>query len=179
MWGGRKLESHLHKTLPPSKPIGESWELYDFPPGILDNSPNWISSVVSNGPLAGQTLHQIIEDFGPALHGDVPLIPPHNQFPILIKFLDARENLSVQVHPDAAYAAANPGAHLKTEAWYIVQADPGSVIYRGLKAGIDRETLRAAIAAGEIEQTLRTIPAKANHHVYLPSGTVHALGAGV
>src|SRR5204862_7555315 len=118
----------------------------------------------SNGPLAGQTHHQVIEDVGPALHGEIPLLPPHNQFPILIKFLDARENLSVQVHPDAAYAAAHPGAHLKTEAWYILQADPGSIIYKGLKPNIDRQTLRAAIAAGEVEQALNKIPARANQH---------------
>jgi len=179
MWGGRKLESLLNKKLPAGKQIGESWELYDFPPGVIDKSGNWVSSVVANGPLAGRTLHEIIADFGPALHGDVPLIPPHGQFPILIKFLDARENLSVQVHPDAAYAAANPGAHLKTEAWYIIDAEPGSIIYKGLKRGLDRSQLRHAIATDTIEETLQKIPAKAGHHVFLPSGTVHALGAGI
>jgi mannose-6-phosphate isomerase len=179
MWGGRKLESLLNKKLPPGKSIGESWELYDFPPGIIDNSNKWVSSTISNGPLAGRTLHEIIEDFGPALHGDVPLIPPHGQFPILIKFLDARENLSVQVHPDAAYAAAKPGAHLKTEAWYILDAEPGSIIYKGLKRGIDRAALRHAIATDSVEQTLQKTPAKPGHHVFLSSGTVHALGAGI
>src|SRR5437764_12728312 len=93
MWGGRKLETFLGKRLPAGKQIGESWELYDFPPGVLDNSPDWISSIVANGPLTGQSLHQLIADFGTALHGDIPLILPHNQFPIVIKFLDAREHL--------------------------------------------------------------------------------------
>jgi mannose-6-phosphate isomerase len=179
MWGGRKLESLLNKKLPPDKPIGESWEVFDFPPGIIDNSGKWVSSVIANGPLAGRTLHDVIQDFGPALCGDVPLIPPHGQFPILIKFLDARQNLSVQVHPDAVYAAANPGAHLKTEAWYIIDAEPGSIIYKGLKSGIDRAALRHAIATDTVEQALQKIPAKAGHHVFLPSGTVHALGAGI
>src|SRR4051812_8420313 len=179
MWGGRKLESLLNKKLAAGKSIGESWELYDFPPGVIDKSSNWVSSIVSNGPLAGRTLHEIIHDFGHALHGDVPLVPPHGQFPILIKFLDARETLSVQVHPDAAYAAANPGAHLKTEAWYIIDAEPGSIIYKGLKRDIDRASLRHAIATDTIENALQKIPAKPGHHVYLPSGTVHALGAGV
>ena len=179
MWGGRKLESLLKKKLPAGKQIGESWELYDFPSGVIDKSNNWVSSVVSNGPLAGRTLHEIIQDFGPALYGDVPLIQPHGQFPILIKFLDARENLSVQVHPDAAYAAANPGAHLKTEAWYIIDADAGSIIYKGLKRGVDRSQLRHAIATDAVEESLQKIPAKAGHHVFLPSGTVHALGAGI
>src|SRR5438445_1941304 len=135
--------------------------------------------MIANGPLAGRTLHEIIADFGPALCGDVPLIGPQGQFPILIKFLDARENLSVQVHPDAAYAAANPGAHLKTEAWYIIDAQSGSVIYKGLKGGVDRSALRHAIATDRVEETLQKIPVKAGHHVYLPSGTVHALGGGI
>src|SRR5437763_9479452 len=163
MWGGRKLESLLKKKLPAGKQIGESWELYDFPPGVIDKSNNWVSSVVSYGPLAGRTLHEIIQDFGPALYGDVPLITPHGQFPILIKFLDARENLSVQVHPDAAYAAANPGAHLKTEAWYIIDAEPGSTIYKGLKAGVDRAERRHAIATDTVGQTPATMHAGRAH----------------
>ena len=85
----------------------------------------------------------------------------------------------MQVHPDAAYAAANPGAHLKTEAWYIIDAQSGSVIYKGLKGGVDRSALRHAIATDSVEETLQKIPAKAGHHVYLPSGTVHALGGGI
>src|SRR5688500_11223353 len=86
MWGGRKMESLLGKRLPVGKQIGESWELYDFPPGVIDDSQKWASSVVANGPLSGRTLHELIEEFGPAVHGDVPLIAPHGQFPILIKF---------------------------------------------------------------------------------------------
>jgi mannose-6-phosphate isomerase len=179
MWGGRKLETLLGKRLPPSKPIGESWELYDFPPGVIDQSGEWVSSVVANGPLAGRTLHELIGDFGTALHGDVPLIGPEGQFPILIKFLDARENLSVQVHPDAAYAAANPGTYLKTEAWYIIDAEAGSMIYKGLKVGVDRARLRHALATDGVEEMLNKIAAKAGHHVFLPSGTVHALGGGI
>jgi mannose-6-phosphate isomerase len=145
---------------------------------VIDDSGKWVSSVVANGTMAGRSLHELLEEFGPAIHGDVPLIPPHGQFPILIKFLDARENLSIQVHPDAAYAAANPGTHLKTEAWYIIDADPGAIIYKGLKKGVDREALRRAIEAGRIEETINKVPVRPGHHVFLPSGTVHALGAG-
>src|SRR5438874_8340553 len=123
MWGGRKIETILGKPLPPGKLIGESWELYDFPPGVVDSSDQWISSEIANGPLAGQTLHALISEFGSELHGDVPLIAPHDstgltgagQFPILIKFLDAQQDLSVQVHPDGNYAATHRGAHLKSE----------------------------------------------------------------
>src|SRR5436309_15387482 len=116
IWGGRKIETVLGKTLPPGRTIGESWELYDFPPGVVDKSSDWVSAQLSNGPLAGRTIHQLVEEFGVDLLGDVQPVGPHKQFPILIKFLDAKEDLSVQVHPDQSYAAANSGDHLKTEA---------------------------------------------------------------
>src|SRR5579864_383711 len=126
VWGGRKLQTVLDMPIPPAKLIGESWEIFDFPPRVIDGSDGWVSSVVAGGPLAGRTLHELVGAFGADLHGDVPLCGAHGQFPILIKFLDAREDLSVQVHPDQAYASANPHAHLKSEAWYVVQSDPGS-----------------------------------------------------
>src|SRR5918998_3895728 len=121
MWGGRKLEGLLGKPLPPEKGIGESWELYDFPPGVVDKSADWVSSEIANGPHAGRTLHWAVKEFGPALHGDVPLMCGGEQFPILIKYLDAREDLSIQVHPTEAYCKDHPGAHLKNEAWYVLQ----------------------------------------------------------
>jgi mannose-6-phosphate isomerase len=178
IWGGRKLQDVLGKALPDGKTIGESWELYDFPPGIVDQSGQWVSSEVANGPLAGHTLHQLIEEYGPALHGNVPLLDGH-QFPILIKYLDAREDLSLQVHPTQEYADAHPGAHLKTEAWYVLQNDPGSKLYRGLKPGITREHFRSAIAAGSVLETVNAIPVKPGQCFFLPSGTVHALGEGI
>jgi len=179
IWGGRKIETDLGKPLPPGRPVGESWELYDFPPGVIDDSSAWVSAAVANGPLAGRSLHSLIDEFGPALHGDVPLVPPHGQFPLLVKFLDARENLSVQVHPDEAYAAAHPGAHLKTEAWYVLQNDPGAKLYKGIRPGTTREQFRAAIDAGTVEDLITAIPVKPDQCYYLPSGTVHALGAGI
>src|SRR5437868_2018503 len=111
IWGGRKLESVLAKALPAGKLIGESWELYDFPPGVVENSNEWISAEVANGPLAGRTLHWIVQEFGRELMGDVPLAGEAGQFPILIKFLDARQDLSVQVHPPREYAQRRPDAH--------------------------------------------------------------------
>jgi mannose-6-phosphate isomerase len=179
MWGGRKLHTVLGKPLPADKPIGESWELYDFPPGVVDASSDWVSVEIANGPHAGRTLHQLIEDFGDAVHGEVPLLSPHGQFPILIKFLDARENLSVQVHPDASYAAAHPEAHLKSEAWYVVQNDAGAKLYKGLVPGATRAMFAAALEQGTVEALLRTIEVKPGQCFYLPSGTVHALGEGV
>src|SRR5690349_21561647 len=131
IWGGRKIETILEKKLPPGQMIGESWELYDFPPGVVEGTSGWVSAEVANGPLAGKTLHQLVEQFGKDLYGDVSLVGELGQFPILIKFLDAREDLSIQVHPDDAYCRDNADAHLKSEAWYVVQADGGSRILKG------------------------------------------------
>ena len=179
MWGGRKIENVLGKALPPGKRIGESWELYDFPPGVVGGSGDWVSSAIANGPLAGRTLHWAVHHFGKALLGSVQPVGPHEQFPLLIKFLDAREDLSVQVHPDQQYADAHPDAHLKTEAWYIVEHDPGARLFKGLRAGSTCERFRAAVEAGDVERYLTSIPVSAGQCHYLPSGTVHALGAGI
>jgi len=179
IWGGRKLQTVLGKSIPPTVPIGESWELYDFPPGVVGSSKDWVSTEVAAGPLAGRSLHELVGEFGVDLYGSVPLSGPEGQFPILIKFLDAREDLSVQVHPDPAYSDAHPGAHLKTEAWYVLQSDPDSRLLKGLKPGTTREQFEAAITRGDVEQFINAIPTREGECFYLPSGTVHALGAGL
>ncbi|HEV7299127.1 MAG TPA: type I phosphomannose isomerase catalytic subunit [Tepidisphaeraceae bacterium] len=179
IWGGRKIETVLGKPLPSEKQVGESWEIYDFPPGVVDGSDRWVSAIVINGPLAGKTLHELVTAHGVALTGNVPLVGDHGQFPILIKYLDAREDLSVQVHPPQAYADAHPGAHLKTEAWYVVQNDPGSRLLKGLAPGVTREAFEKSIQDGTVESKIQAIPIKPGDCHYLPSGTVHALGAGI
>lgn len=179
MWGGRKLETVLHKRLPPAKSIGESWELYDFPPGVCDGSADWVSAPIVNGPLAGKTLHWAVEEFGPDLLGSIERVGPHGQFPILIKFLDAREDLSVQVHPDENYARLHPEAHLKSEAWYVIQNDPGARLLKGLTPGTTRQQFQQAISDGTVERHIQTCPVKPGQCFYLPSGTVHALGGGI
>lgn len=178
IWGGRKFETILGKQIPQGL-IGESWELYDFPPGIVDGADGWCSADVAEGPLKGRTLHSLVEEFGPDLYGDVPLVGQHGQFPILIKFLDAREDLSVQVHPPQAYADSHPGAHLKTESWYVFQHEPGSRILKGLAAGATRAKFEASIKDGTVEDLINAIPVKDGDCYHLPSGTVHALGAGI
>src|SRR5665213_347824 len=179
LWGGRKIETFLGKPLPPGKPVGESWELYDFPPGVVGDSARWISSPIANGPLAGRSLHSVVQEFGRELMGDVPTVGPHGQFPLLVKFLDAREDLSVQVHPDSAYASEHPEAHLKTEAWYIMAHDPGARLFKGLQPGVTRDSLRAAIEDGTVEAHLKSVSVRVGQCHYLPSGTLHALGAGI
>jgi mannose-6-phosphate isomerase len=179
MWGGRKLETELGKRGLPAGPIGESWEIYDFPPGVVDNSKGWLSAVVANGPLAGRTLHELTTQFRRDLYGDVSPLPPHDQFPLLIKFLDAREDLSIQVHPDSKYAASHDDAHLKSEAWYIVQSDPGSRLFKGTKPGTTHPQFTEAAEAKDCDRLLNTIEVRQGDCFYLPSGTVHALGAGI
>ena len=181
IWGGRKLQTLLGKALPQNAPVGESWELYDFPPGLVEAGSSWTSSVVAEGPLAGRSLHELLERFGPDLHGDVPLITTEAgpQFPLLVKYLDAREDLSLQVHPDAAYAAAHPGAHLKTEAWYILQNEPGARIYKGVRTGVTRDRFAAALADDSVMDLVEAVEVKPGECHFLPSGTLHALGAGI
>src|SRR5439155_20607976 len=142
-------------------------------PGRVDASGHWLTTEFANGPLAGRTLHSVVAEYGPALHGDVQLINGE-QFPILIKFLDAREDLSLQVHPDEQYARCNPGCHLKTEAWYVMENDPGAKLYRGLKQGVTKERLRAGIADGSVMEQVNAVEVKEGQCFYLPSGTVHA-----
>jgi len=180
VWGGRTLEG-LGRTLPggPEVKIGESWELAD----LAATSPSGgggepARSVIRNGPLMKRTVGDVARDFGPVVTGTMDLAAD-GSFPLLFKYLDARENLSVQVHPSAEYAAEHEDAHLKSEAWYVVAADPGAVIYRGVVDGTDPDRFQSAIEDGSVADLLQREDAVPGQCVYLPSGTVHALGAGV
>lgn len=171
VWGGRSLEE-FGKVLPAGEKIGESWEVADLPDSIEDGR-----SIIANGELAGLTLREAIRRHHDQIMGGAKLI--NGGFPLLIKFLDARENLSVQVHPDEKYAAAHPEAHLKSEAWVVVQADHGAKIYNGIRRGITPEQFAGHIRSGEVVNDLIAVPARVGDCHYLPSGTCHALGAGV
>jgi mannose-6-phosphate isomerase len=172
VWGGRNL-ADLGKPLPSSTMVGESWELADLPESIEGGR-----SVIANGELAGRTLRAAIDAGRQEIMGAAEL-SAEGGFPLLLKFLDARENLSVQVHPDQAYVDRHPEAHLKSEAWFVLKADPGSVIYRGVKPHVSAEDFARHIATGEVVDDLIAVEATPGACHYLPSGTCHALGAGI
>ncbi len=170
LWGGRRLSELLGRALPGPGPIGESWEVAD-----LGGEQS-----VARAPerMAGRTLGEIVRSWGSDLLGAAPLFG--GRFPLLIKYLDARENLSVQVHPDDATARTAGGLpRAKHEAWYVVAADPDACILRGLQRGVDRDQLREAIREDAVVSLLNRIPVKAGECYYVPCGTLHALGAGV
>jgi len=169
IWGGRNLERLFGKPLPAGKKIGESWELAD-----LESD----QSRVATGEAAGRTIRQLVEQWKEALIGPVGLY--EGRFPLLIKFLDAEQTLSVQVHPDAAAAEAlGEGVRPKYEAWYVVDARLDAAIYCGLKEGVTKQDVAEAAKTGTIGQLLRRFDAKPGDFFYLPAGTVHALGAGL
>jgi len=168
LWGGRKFETFLGKSLPPGENYAESWE-------ICDHFPD--QSLVARGPLAGVTLTALVAQHGRELLGKHY---PQSRFPLIVKFLDAAKTLSVQVHPNDAQAARlNPPDFGKTEAWVILEAEPESLIYAGLKPGIDRQDLETAVREGRCQDCLHSFHPQAGDCVYLPAGTVHALGAGL
>jgi mannose-6-phosphate isomerase len=168
IWGGRRLGTILHKPIGPERDYAESWEVADHREDV---------SRVAEGLLAGSTLRDLIRRLGPSLLG--PALGPQRQFPLLVKFLDANQVLSVQVHPDDVLGRRLANDNGKTETWVIIHAEPGSVIYAGLRPGIGREEFAAALEAGEVEPLLHRFPARPGDCVLIPAGTVHAIGAGV
>ena len=175
-WGGRRLETY-GKPLPTEGTFGESWDVADLPDEMV-NSSALSRSRVAQGSLTGATLHDLIEVWGPALLGSARPTDA-GDFPLLYKLLDARESLSVQVHPDADYVAQHPGAWLKTESWYIVDAAPGSVIYKDLRPGVTAGDVAAAAGGPDVIDMLQPVPALPGAFHHLPAGLIHAIGAGV
>ncbi|MEW6197272.1 MAG: type I phosphomannose isomerase catalytic subunit [Planctomycetota bacterium] len=166
-WGGRRLAELLHKKLPTGGPIGESWELV----GLAGQE-----SRVRDGPLAGRTLPELLSRWGPGLLDPARL--HSGRFPLLIKFLDAQQSLSIQVHPKPAGTGA-PTPGVKPEAWYVINAEPDAELYIGLKAGVTPAEVTQAAGTAVIADLLRAWPATAGACYLLPSGTPHALGAGI
>ncbi|WP_367874994.1 type I phosphomannose isomerase catalytic subunit [Luteolibacter sp. Populi] len=166
VWGGRELERQYGRTLPDTAPYGESWE-------IVDREGE--QSVVRSGPFAGRSLHELWTGNREEIFGSG--LPDSERFPILIKVLDARDELSIQVHPPAALAGAL-GGDPKTEMWYIAGADPGAKLHVGLKAGVNRPAFEEAIANGTVADCVHAIEPEIGQSIFIPSGRLHAIGAG-
>jgi mannose-6-phosphate isomerase len=166
IWGGRRLQQVLGKKLPPDEPIGESWEV---------SCRGEDNNLIRNGALAGKTLADVFHAHKEALVGGS--LPAGATFPLLNKFIDAHNLLSVQVHPDEAVAAAlGGGAEAKTEAWYVMHAAPGATLIKGLKPGVTREVLEKAIRDDTVPELLASVPVSAGDMVFVPAGCVHAMG---
>jgi mannose-6-phosphate isomerase len=164
VWGGRRLGEVLGKRLPTGENYGESWEISDHP---------LHRSIVAGGPWAGQPLRDLMEREPAALLGR------GGTFPWLVKFLDAGDWLSVQVHPDEEPVKRLwPGEGSKTEAWFVLEASPNSRVYAGLLPGVDEKALRQALARGTVAECLHSFQPRAGDCVFLPAGTVHAVGGG-
>ncbi len=175
-WGGTRLSAY-GKQAGPGARTGESWEVADLAPDVA-GTPDGERSPIANGALAGCTIADAVAAWGVELLGDGAAAPTGG-FPLLVKLLDAGEPLSVQVHPDAAYASTHPGTHAKSESWYVVDADEGAVLYLGLAVGVDAAALAAACDSGEVEDVLHAVPARPGDLHHVAAGTVHALGGGV
>lgn len=169
IWGGRRLQTVLNKPLPDDgQDYAESWE-------VVDHGDD--QSVVANGGLTGKTLSQLVSEHGTWLLGRHAPAP---KFPLLFKFLDCNRNLSVQIHPnDEQGATLDPPDLGKTEAWFIMSAEPGSKLYAGLKSEIDEASFRAHIEAGTSDEALHQLEPQAGDCVFIPAGTMHALGEGL
>jgi mannose-6-phosphate isomerase len=167
VWGGRELERVYGRELPDTvQPYGESWEIVDRP-----NE----QSIVDEGALAGTSLHELWitrreEIFGTGYDS-------HPRFPILIKILDARDDLSIQVHPPLD-RAEELGGEPKTEMWFIADCEPGAKLYVGLKRGVSRADFEQAVADGSVAACVHAIAPKPGDSIFIPSGRLHAIGAG-
>jgi mannose-6-phosphate isomerase len=168
VWGGRRLETLYGKFLPQGVPIGESWEVVDREDA---------QSVVHNGPYRGTTLHELWTSRREEIFGNAYADHQAPRFPILIKLLDARERLSVQVHPPE-HMSATLGGEPKTEMWYFADTQPGANIYVGLKTGVTREQFESLLREGRVEEAVHVIPVENGDSIFIPSGRLHAIGQG-
>jgi len=168
IWGGQNLKKKLNKLDLPSTNIGESWEISAHKEG---------ESVLDNGILKGKKLSEIFNEFGTEYFGDVKT--KYSEFPLLIKFLDAEDDLSVQVHPDNEYAQINEGSLGKEEIWYVLDAEPGSRLVYGLKEKITKSEFEDAINNDNVIENLNYVNVKKDDVLFIPAGTVHAIGKGI
>ena len=164
IWGGQKLASHFNRTLPTNEKIGESWEIVDRPED---------QSIVANGSFAGMSLKELLNQCGAKILG--PNYQQGKPFPILIKWLDCKETLSVQVHP---HKAQNLREETKTENWYIVDHEQDAKVYLGLREGVTKAEFTQALDENSVHHLLNTIETHKDDSFLIESGVVHAIGAG-
>ena len=169
VWGGRRLETLLGRTLPDASPYGESWE-------ISDRAHEQSECVLSDGSRS--TLHDLWQHHREAVFGSSLLTSTEPRFPLLMKILDACDDLSIQVHPPA-HIAAELGGDPKTEMWFVVHAEPGAKIYAGIREGITKADFEQAIADGTVADCVHVLEPKAGDCLFIPSGLIHAIGAGL
>ncbi len=170
IWGGQSMARTMNKKLPAGKPIGESWELSAVPGDI---------SVVSNGKLAGNNLEELIEVYMGELVGDTVYNRYGLLFPLLIKLIDAQDDLSIQVHPDDALARERHNSFGKTEMWYVLGCEPGAALYVGFRGKVSREEYLRHVEAGTLSDILQRIPVKPGDAFFIPAGAIHAIGKGL
>lgn len=169
IWGGHRLQPY--KGLPSTDaPIGESWEVSAVPSSV---------SIISNGELAGRSLNDVIAEYGVSILGNAVVHKYGNEFPLLVKFIDAAGDLSIQVHPNDQLARVRHGKNGKTECWYIIDAVPGASLYAGLKTPISKYEYEKRVADGSICDVLARHEVHPGDVFYLPAGRIHAIGAGI
>jgi len=169
VWGGNALVTRYNKKPAKSEKIGESWEIS----AVADNL-----SVISNGFLAGNNIEEIIEVYMGDITGDAVYEKFGNEFPLLIKFIEAREDLSIQVHPGNELARERHKAYGKTEMWHILENEKGSKIYTGFREGVTKENYQAAVSDGTMADLLSVEYPEPGDTFFIPAGRVHAIGAG-
>lgn len=167
LWGGTRLRDEFGKNCGFDK-VAESWELSCHKDG---------PSTVADGPYAGLTLAEYIQEAGPGVLGT--RCEKFKDFPILIKLIDAKDNLSVQVHPDDSYALRVEGEYGKTEMWYVVDCDPGASLIYGFKKEISREEFRRRIEENTLLEVVNRVPVHKGDTFFIQSGTLHAIGGGI
>lgn len=169
IWGGSRLAAWLNLPEPRPDRLGETWQVFD-------------SNLVAGGPFAGRSLADLAVAYGPALIGIRSAARYGADFPLLAKFIDANDRLSIQVHPDDSYAhshEAHTGFHGKTEAWYILDATPGATVTYGLSRTATRDEFAAAVAGGTVEALMGYLPVAPGDVIFVPAGILHAINAGI
>jgi mannose-6-phosphate isomerase len=170
IWGGNKIKTVLGKDFSPLPNCGETWEIS----GVKNDV-----SVIENGPLKGQTLTSIIEKYKGYLVGEKVYNKFGNEFPLLVKFIDANDDLSIQVHPNDELARERHNSYGKTEMWYILQSDPGSTLISGFNQPVNEHIYMEKLESGHLYEILNKEKAEAGDIFFLPAGRVHTIGKGL